>query len=212
MIEVIPAILPESLEDLKAHLLRVRGLVKRVQIDIVDGVFAPSRTWPYTAGGHDELARLADRSDGLPLWQEFDFELDMMVRNPEVVVDVWLHAGVGSVIVHIGSTNAPSAVFEKVRSADALVGIAIRPLTPAEEYEPLIGEIDFIQFMGSDRVGLSGVSLDPSVPERVAAFHARHPSVIIGVDIGVNEETAPALVAAGARRLAIGSAIFNAEN
>ena len=40
--EIIPAIIPESFEDLKAKLFLFKGLVPAVQIDVTDGIFVPS--------------------------------------------------------------------------------------------------------------------------------------------------------------------------
>ena len=50
-VEVIPAIVPKNLEDLKEHLMRLRGIVRMVQLDVCDGIFVPSKTWPYGKDG-----------------------------------------------------------------------------------------------------------------------------------------------------------------
>jgi pentose-5-phosphate-3-epimerase len=55
-------------------------------------------------------------------------------------------------------------------------------------------KIDFVQFMGSDTLGRHGVDLDPRVLGKISALRKRYPKSIIGIDIGVNEETAPDLV------------------
>jgi len=46
-IEIIPAIIPKSFEHLKSQLALVKGIVHLVQIDITDGIFAPTKTWPF---------------------------------------------------------------------------------------------------------------------------------------------------------------------
>ncbi|HEV7702571.1 MAG TPA: hypothetical protein VGO63_03990, partial [Candidatus Paceibacterota bacterium] len=54
MAEIIPAILPKNYADLKNKISLVRGFVPLVQVDICDGVFVKSTTWPFFARGDDE--------------------------------------------------------------------------------------------------------------------------------------------------------------
>jgi hypothetical protein len=85
MTDVIPAIIPESYDDITALASRVRGLVSRVQLDVADGTFAPSRTWPYESDEH--FADIVAQTEGLPLWDEMDYEVDLLLREPERVID-----------------------------------------------------------------------------------------------------------------------------
>lgn len=210
MVEIVPAILPESLDDLRNHLVRVKGLVASVQIDIVDGVFAPSRTWPYTGGGKDELARIAREEEGLPLWDEFDFEIDMMVADPAKALEEWVRAGAAGVVFHIGSSADLSGLIVRAREMNMRAGIAARPSTPREEVHRYIDTCDFVQLMGNDHIGDHGVVLDEKIYGDIADLKKRFPDVTIAIDIGVNEHTAPRLIAAGATKLVAGSAIFGA--
>ena len=67
--------------------------------------------------------------------------------------------------------------------------------------------------MGNDRIGFGGVPLDEElVLPKISELRKRHPELTISVDIGVNAETAPRLIAAGATRLVAGSAIFGKAN
>lgn len=70
-IEIIPAIMPESFVDLNEKYSQVKEYVGIVQIDIMDGEFVPSKSFPYMGNGEDLQAI------------DFDFEVDMMVSNPE---------------------------------------------------------------------------------------------------------------------------------
>ncbi len=47
MIEIIPAIIAKSFEDLKEKMALVDGLAQTVQLDVCDGKFVPSQCWPY---------------------------------------------------------------------------------------------------------------------------------------------------------------------
>ncbi len=213
-IEIVPAILPDSFEDLEAKATRVKGLVPRMQIDIANGSYAPTQTWPYTNEGH--LARLLSQDEGLPFWEDLSYEVDMLIANPEDVLDQWIDIGVDAVIVHIESTNEYSLILQKARTRGVEVGWALKPSTPNQKLFDVIestGEMpDFIQVMGNDTIGHSGVELDESVYQKIGGIRAKYPEIPIAVDIGVNEDTAEALVDAGATKLVAGSAIFDAPD
>ena len=49
MTEIIPAILPKNYEDLKNKIALVRGIIPIVQIDICDGVFVETASWPFSS-------------------------------------------------------------------------------------------------------------------------------------------------------------------
>ncbi len=230
MIEIIPAIMPKSFEDLNEDLSLVSGLVSHVQIDVMDGVFVPSRSWPYVKNDDTKKSGIADpdfaqivkEEGGFPLWEELDFEVDLMVSNPRVAVPEWIAAGAKRIIVHVESMSEPKAILQEIKSTlpsiDSFlyteIGIALNPETPNEVVEPLIVAelVDFVQFMGIQKIGFQGQPFDERVLEKISSLRAAHPDVTISVDGSVNMETAPRLVEAGANRLVIGSAIFESEN
>jgi ribulose-phosphate 3-epimerase len=73
-------------------------------------------------------------------------------------------------------------------------------------------KIQFIQLMGIDNVGFQHQAFDEKVLGKIKEVRIKFPGLPISIDGGVSLETAPELIAAGADRLVVGSAIFNAEN
>lgn len=211
--EIIPAILPKTFTELSEKLGRVRGLAQEVQIDIVDGTFAPAKTWPYVGDSGEFAEILSDEKRGLPFWDEFDFEFDLMVAKPQEVVSNWVRAGASRIILHVESASAEtlSEIIHEWKHAVS-IGLALNPSTPLVALETFIHEVSLVQCMGSDRIGFQGTPLDESVIQKITALRAKHPKLPIAVDIGVNKETAPRLIAAGATRLVAGSAIFGAPD
>ena len=197
MTEIIPAIMPSSFKDLQERYSLIKGYVDTVQIDVMDGEFVPSKDWPYIGG---ELEKI-----------DFDFEVDLMVKDPESVVESWVQAGAKRIIIHIESTEKIEEVFLKIPS-DIEVGIALNTTTPNEKIYPLIEKIDFIQFMGIAKIGYQGQEFDERVLEKIKDLREKYSRVIISVDGAVSLETAPKLIEAGANRLAVGSAIFGSNN
>jgi len=66
--------------------------------------------------------------------------------------------------------------------------------------------------MGNDKVGFHGVELDENVYDKIKELRKKYPKLEIAIDIGVNFETAPKLVKAGATKLISGSGIFKNKN
>ena len=58
MYEIIPAVLPKRFSDIAQALDALAGVAPVVQIDIVDGVFAPNTTWPYGQGDRAQFERI----------------------------------------------------------------------------------------------------------------------------------------------------------
>lgn len=213
MTQVIPAIIPKSFQLLRSEMGQVSELVERVQVDIMDGQFAPESTWPYNEGR--EVARFDEivaQKRGFPHWKDLQFELDMMVDSPEAVLDEWIQTGASAIIIHADSTKKHKEIFAKLREAGVERGLAVLPSNRNSVVDRLRDDIDFLQVMGNDKIGYHGVELDPLVYDKLEDLRSRFPDLPIGVDIGVNLDTACELVAAGATRLISGSTIFESED
>ena len=213
--QIIPAIIPESLSDLESHLSLVKNLVKTVQIDICDGKFVPTQTWPYWKGKYsDDFQMILKEENGLPFWQKLDFELDLMVLNPEEIVDDWIIAGASTIIFHAESIKTAEQ-FDKLKNAlngRAKLGVAINPSTPTNNILPYLEDVGRVQLMGNDKIGFNGVELDEKIYDKIRQFHNNHPGHEISVDIGVNLENAPILIREGVTHLVSGSSIFQSDN
>jgi len=205
---IVPAIIPESLDHLQKRLREVRGVASRVQVDVMDGTYAPPTTWPYSVADREAFEAIRREDDGLPYWQDFDFEVDLMVREPERRVEEWALAGAKCLIIHIESTERLEDIFRDCEARHVEVALALKPATDIEALVPYAERAVFVQCMGNDRIGYHGVSLDPAVPDKIRALKVRWPQTVVGVDIGVTFTTVPSLIAAGAERFAAGSAIF----
>lgn len=213
MAKVIPAIIPKTFQLLRSEMEQVSELVDRVQVDIIDGEFAPEPSWPYAdtkeVGRFDELV---NQKRGFPFWKDLQFELDMMVERPENVIDDWVQVGPSALIIHADSTDEFSAIADRLHESGTDVGLALKPKNSNELAKQHHDKIEFLQLMGNDKIGYHGVELDPLVYDKLEDIRAAFPDLDIGVDIGVNFDTAPELVEAGATRLISGSTIFESDN
>ena len=205
-IEIIPAILPRDFAEIAENIELIKGFTKTVQIDICDGHFVSSFTWPYKK--HDDsYEKMLHEEEGLPAWQELDYEFDLMVDHPEKVIEDWVMVGATRIIIHAEAKgDVVGAVNELIGRAE--IGLAFNIDTPVE----IPAGVDFIQLMGIDRVGYQGQKFDEKVIEKIRATRVKYPDLPISIDGAVSLETAPMLIAAGANRLVIGSAIFESDN
>ena len=141
-----------------------------------------------------------------------------MVSDAVENFDVYTKLGAKRIIFHIEAMknledfkNFLEAIDVYIR--DGLeIGIAINPNTSIEKLFSIANDIDFVQFMGNDKIGYQGISLDEKVYQNIKTLKEKYPDMLISVDIGVNKDTAPLLVEAGANKLVVGSAIFNTDD
>lgn len=214
MIEIIPAILPKSLTDLEEHLSRATGVARQVQVDVVDGKFVPNTTWPYVDEASFRQIVVGDQ--GMPHWEDFDFEFDLMVQNVDHAVADFVAAGATRIIVHTTSSGAKEALeaLQSTRGGDlpVEVGVALGSSEGVQKLAEFEGLFDYVQVMGISEVGFQGKPFDEHSLELIVAVRAKYPELPIQVDGGVTLERAGQFVQAGATRLVAGSAIFKADD
>jgi ribulose-phosphate 3-epimerase len=223
MIEIIPAIIPNSFEDLNEHLELVTGLVPLVQIDITDGKFTHTKSWPYIKNPDPDFVKIIREEESFPYWEELEFESHLMVANPQDYVQEWISAGAQRITVHYESfaggneAKAFAQKFQKEFGKNGSImgtelGIALNMKTDISALDSIVEYFDYVQFMGIDHDGEQGVPFDEKVIDKIRSFRAGHSDLPISVDGGVTLANANALIGAGATRLVIGSAIFQSED
>ena len=147
----------------------------------------------------------------MPYWESIDYEFDLHIKEPEGVIADYVRTGARMILIHFESTEVLGEIISEWRSV-VDIGIALKPSTPLSVLDSYMHEVKRVQFMGHDYVGHSGLTLDHRVPLRIREFRKKYPEHAVSVDIGVNLETAPLLIDAGATHLAVTSAVFKSEN
>jgi ribulose-phosphate 3-epimerase len=209
--EIIPAILPKDFYEIEEKTAAIVGLADIVQIDICDGKFVPSTTWPYKRQDENFEAIIREER-GMPEWEELDFEFDLMVKDPtEDEARKWLSAGAKRVVLHVESSPDLTPVLN-VLSGLAEVGLALNIQTPLDVIEKYKDKISYLQFMGITKVGFQGQAFDTRVLEKIKKAKETYPNLAIQVDGGVSLATAGDLAEAGADRLVAGSVLFGSDN
>jgi ribulose-phosphate 3-epimerase len=213
--EIIPAIMPKNYEDLKNKIALVRGLVPIIQIDLCDGQFVKTVTWPFHGEDERSLDNILNEREGLPFWEDVDFELDLMVANAMEEFDTYVRLGPKRILFHLEAMPLPESFLEFLEGIDLYtreniqIGVAINSTTNIELIFPFVSKIDFVQCMGIEHIGRQGEPFDEKVLEHIKKLRKEFPEIVISVDGGVSLETGAQLLDAGADHLIVGSALFN---
>jgi len=194
MAEIIPAIIPKNFDDLREKVFLVKDYASLIQVDITDGVFAQSKSWPFFGGVKEKLSG--------------NFEFDLMVKNPEETLSDWIDLGAKRIVVHIESTNRLEEIIRELKGRIE-IGVAFNINTP---FDKILEDADFVQLMGIEKIGFQGEKFSEKVFDKIKKLRKFKSDVIISIDGGVNLENAQKLIEAGANRLVVGSAIFESDN
>lgn len=200
-----PLILTASILSLEPSAMRgrvaeVAGELDAVQLDIMDGRFVANETY-----GAEIASSLAT---DLPL------DIHLMVADPAARLPAFREIGASHVTFHAEAVPATAdrlALIAAIRKGGATAGIAINPGTPVSAIDDVVSGVDLVLVM-SVEPGRGGQSFLPFVLPKIEALRQAHPGLMVQVDGGINAETAPRCIAAGADNMVIGSALFAASD
>lgn len=214
MIEVTPALLVKDFSELKEKLSKFIGLTNLVQIDICDGKFVKSTSWPMKPSDETSINSILNEENGMPYWEDIDFEFDLMVQNAHKHFDFFVRLGVKRIVFHL-EAEEETDFREFLESLDPYlkdnieIGIALNTTTNINKLDPYINYIDFIQCMGIENIGFQGEPFDEKVLVQIKNIKTKYPEIKISIDGSVNKNTAPLLIEVGVDRLVIGSALLD---
>ena len=153
MIQIIPAILTAAPEELKLLLSKAEGVVERVQIDIIDGVFAANKTI--------DPSILENIDTNLKV----DFHL--MTKEPVDWVERCVRGMADRIIGQVEQISNQIEFIGKVQEVGASVGLAIDIKTPVSKIEPaIITSLDVVLVM-SVPAGFGGQTFDNRVLDKI---------------------------------------------
>jgi ribulose-phosphate 3-epimerase len=201
MVHIAPSILAADFSRLGEQVAEVqRAGAQRIHVDVMDGHFVPN------------LSMGAVVVQGLRPRTKLPLEVHLMVDNPGLYLDGFIKAGADSFIVHHEVLPDPRPTFQRIRKAGKSVGFAVNPDHPVDAIAPYLGEIDLALCM-TVFPGFGGQSFLPQSPERIRRLRQligqHNPRCELEVDGGIDLETTPTALAAGANVLVIGTGIFH---
>jgi len=191
--KVIPAILAERENDFFYLIRQAEAFTDYVQIDIMDGFFVPSRSFPVPA-----LNRLTTT---------LDFEIHLMVKHPSAFMIQVHHPNARKVIYHVESSVEHLDFIGQMKHRGIGTGLAVKPETPVKEFQGLIQNVDSLLFMTVDP-GYYGSPFKADVLNTITMTRSLFPDLIIGADGGVSLDNLHLFIDAGVDYVCVGSRIF----
>ena len=174
-----------------------------LHLDVMDGHFVPNLSF-----GAPVIECLRKRS-------ELPFDVHLMIEEPGRYLDDFIAAGADWITFHIEAEPNPRPLLERIHAAGRRGGLAIRPGTPVEAILEYVPECDIALVMTVEP-GFGGQSFMREPLAKIgplrAAAEAAGTTLEIEVDGGIDLETLPEALQAGANVFVAGSAIFRSSD
>jgi len=201
---VAPSVLSADFSCLRQGVELIhRSPAQWIHWDVMDGSFVPNITF-----GMPVIKALRPYSDKV-------FDVHLMIDRPEQYIEAFARAGADRITVHYEATRHLHRLVQQIHKAGAKAGVAINPATPVACIEDIVPYADLILIMsvnpGFGGQSFIGRSLD-KIGRTRELIERLNPSCLLEVDGGINSQTAPQAVRAGAHVLVAGSYVFGSQD
>ncbi|KTD87974.1 MULTISPECIES: ribulose-phosphate 3-epimerase [Paenibacillus] len=200
MIRIAPSILSADFASLGSEVAEaeVSG-GDWIHVDVMDGHFVPN----ITLG--PPIVKAVSLHTKLPL------DVHLMIESPERYISDFAAAGASVITVHAEACVHLHRVVHQIKELGLKAGVAINPGTPASAVREVLEDVDMVLVM-TVNPGFGGQAFIPNTLRKITQIrewaNEVNPDLLIEVDGGVSEATAPLVVGAGADVLVAGNAVF----
>ncbi len=173
-----------------------------IHVDVMDGQFVP----PITIGAPVVAA--------IRPWTDLPLDVHLMIQAPERQISQFADAGADIITVHIETCPRIHQVVQAIKELGVRVGVSLNPETPVTAVSEILPSVDLVLVM-TVNPGYGGQPFIESTLDKIAQIRAeldkKGLAAELEVDGGINAETAPRVVKAGAKVLVAGAAVFNSK-
>ena len=200
VIRLAPSILAADFARLGEQVAEAeRAGADRIHVDVMDGHFVPNLSM-----GAPIVASLR-RVTRLPL------EIHLMISDPDFFLDEFVEAGSDSFLVHWEGNGNLHRTVQRIKALGKRAGVVINPATPAAMLEEILQDVEQVLIM-TVNPGFGHQHFLPTTLQKIRRVRRMIEQIKAGCDVevdrGIDAETAPLAVAAGANVLVAGTAIF----
>jgi ribulose-phosphate 3-epimerase len=198
---IAPSILSADFAALGEAVAAVqRGGADLIHVDVMDGHFVPNITIGVPVV--KSLRRIAR----VPL------DVHLMIEDPDRYLEAFADAGAAMIAVHAELLPHLHRTVHAIKALGAKAGVAINPATPVTALSEIAADVDYVLVM-SVNPGFGGQTFIPRSESKVrnvrALLDAAGNEAPVEIDGGIDLHTVARVVAAGARLIVAGSAVFN---
>lgn len=198
---IAPSILSADFSQLGSQIKQAQDAgADWIHIDVMDGHFVPNLTMgPF-------IVETCSKITSLPL------DVHLMVEEPEGLLGDFAQAGADHLTVHIETCPHIHRTLQTIHELGLKAGVTLNPGTPAWGIESVLPFVDLVLVM-TVNPGYAGQSFIPEVVPKIARIRKIlddvNPQARIEVDGGINPQTMPTVIKAGADVFVAASAVFN---
>ena len=201
---VSPSLLSADFTNLKADIDMInRSEADWLHMDIMDGTFVPNISFGFSV--LEPVSEICKK----PL------DVHFMTITPDQWIAKTAKLGAMMMNVHYEACPHLNRTIQAIHDAGMKAGVTLNPATPVCMLEDIIKEVDMVLLM-SVNPGFGGQTFIENTIDKVIALRRliqdKDSSALIEIDGGVQDETAPRLVKAGADVLVSGSYIFKSKD
>jgi ribulose-phosphate 3-epimerase len=196
-IAICPTVTAFGAHDYRQQMELLETFANRVHIDLMDGVFAPTKS--------PDLGQIW-------LSEKLVCDVHLMYKQPATVLEQLINLKPNLVIIHAEAEGYLADIARSLKQAGIKAGLGVLQSTSVDNVQTILSEFDHVMIFSGNLGYHGGSTVDFDLLEKARQIKTQFPSMEIGWDGGVNDQNAKQLVEGGVDVLNVGGYIHKANH